>query len=53
MDHNGVGDLIELSNGCKRINCKWAFETKCDSNGNIELYKAKLVTKGFYSKGQC
>ena len=23
------------------------------SNGNIERYKAKLVTKGFYSKGQC
>ena len=47
MEDNGVWDLVELPQGPKPIGCKWIFKTKRDSNGNVERYKARLVTKGF------
>ena len=50
MEDNGVWDLIELPKGSKPIGCKWIFKTKRDSNGNVERYKARLVTKGFTQK---
>ena len=50
MDQNGVWDLVELPEGCKRVDCKWVFRTKHDSNGNIEWYKAKLIAKSFTQK---
>jgi len=50
MEHNGVWDLVELPKGCKRVGCKWVFQTKCDSHGNLGRYKAKLVAKGFTQK---
>ena len=34
----------------KPIGCKWIFKTKKDSKGNVERYKARLVTKGFTQK---
>ena len=45
MDHNGIWDLVELLEGCKRISCKWVYKTKCDLNGNSEQYNARLVAK--------
>ena len=50
MRCNDVWDLVELPNGAKVIGCKWVFKTKQDSLGNIERYKARLVTKGFTQK---
>ena len=47
MKSNKVWDLVELPKGAKTIGCKWAFKTKRDSLGNIERYKATLITKGF------
>ena len=47
MAQNGVWDLVELPEGCKRIGCKLVFKTKRDSRGNIERHKARLVAKGF------
>ena len=44
---NDVWDLVELPIGAKAIGCKWVFKTKKDSLGNIERYKARIVTKGF------
>ena len=29
------------------IKSKWIFKAKCDSEGKIERYKARLVTQGF------
>ena len=43
-------DLVQLPEGAKPIGCKWVFKTKRDSSGNIERYKAHLVTKGFSQK---
>ena len=51
MEHNEVCELVELPEGCKRDECKWIFKIKRDSKGNIELYKAKLIAKGFTQKG--
>ena len=39
-----------MPNGAKAVECKWVFKTKKDSLGNIEKYKARLVTKGFTPK---
>ena len=50
MAQNGVWDLMELPEGCKRVRCKWVFKTKRDSHGNIEWHEARLVAKGFTKK---
>jgi len=50
MTQNGVWDLVELPEGCKRVRCKWVFKTKRDSNDNIERHKARLVAKVFTQK---
>ena len=50
MNDNEVWDLVELSKGVKPIGCKWIFKTKKDSKGNIERYKAHLVSKDFTHK---
>ncbi|KAL2237853.1 UNVERIFIED_CONTAM: Retrovirus-related Pol polyprotein from transposon TNT 1-94 [Sesamum indicum] len=50
MSDNNVWDLVELSEGYKRVGCKWVFKTKQDSKGNIETYKTRLVAKGYTKK---
>ena len=31
----------------KTIECKWIYKKKKDMDGNVHIYKARLVTKGF------
>ena len=50
MVHNEVRDLVELLEGHLKVGCKWVFNTKCDSHGNLECYKVRLVAKGFTKK---
>jgi hypothetical protein len=47
MSVNKVWDLEEILKGTKTVGCKWVYKTKCDSNGNIERFKAQLMTKNF------
>jgi hypothetical protein len=47
MSVNKVWYLEEIPKGVKTVSCKWVYKTKCDSNGNIERFKAQLVAKGF------
>ena len=32
------------------VGCKWVYRTKLGSQGNIEKYKAQLVTKGYMQR---
>ncbi|BBG99469.1 transposable element gene [Prunus dulcis] len=50
MEKNGVWKLVTLPQGCKPIGCKWVFKTKRNSKGQVDRYKARLVTKGFTQK---
>lgn len=50
MTQNGVWDLVELLEGCKKVGCRWVFKTNRESHGNIEHYKVWLVAKGFTQK---
>ena len=50
MVQNEVWDLVELPEGHQKVGCKWVFKTKRDSHGNLERYKARLVSKGFTQK---
>ena len=50
IKNNNIWDLVKLPKGAKHIWCKWIFKTKRDSKGNIEIYKAYLITKGFTQK---
>ena len=43
MNTNDVWDLEEIPNGAKRVGCERVYKTKCDSKGNVERYKARLV----------
>jgi hypothetical protein len=47
MSSNKVWDLIKIPDGVKPIGCKWVYEVKRDSKGNIDKFKAILVAKGY------
>nr|GFC84060.1 putative retrotransposon Ty1-copia subclass protein [Tanacetum cinerariifolium] len=47
MKDNEVWILIELSPNGKTIGSKWLFKKKTDMDGNIHIYKALLVVKGY------
>ena len=36
MSQNKVWSLVDLSNGCRSIGCKWVFKTKHNTKGEIE-----------------
>ena len=50
IEQNKAWDLYELFEDCKRVECKWVFKSKRDSNDNIEGHKAKLIAKCFTQK---
>jgi hypothetical protein len=47
MSSNDVWDLVEISDGVKRVSCKYVYKTKYDSKGKIKRFKTRLVAKGF------
>ena len=47
MSTNKVWDLVEISEGAKKVGCKWVYKTKYDSKGKIEWFKARLGAKRF------
>ena len=43
---NDTWTLVELPEGRNAIGCKWVFQIKIDSNGNIIRFKVRLVALG-------
>jgi hypothetical protein len=44
---NQVWNLVGPIDGVRPIGCKWVFKKKMDKDGNVHIYKARLVVKGF------
>jgi hypothetical protein len=47
MHGNQVWNLDDLIDGVRPISCKWGFKKKTNNNGNVHIYKTRLVVKGF------
>nr|GEW76915.1 retrotransposon protein, putative, Ty1-copia subclass [Tanacetum cinerariifolium] len=47
MKDNEVWVLVELLPTGKTVGNKWLFKKKTDMNGNVHIYKACLVAKGY------
>ncbi|GJR89022.1 retrotransposon protein, putative, ty1-copia subclass, partial [Tanacetum coccineum] len=47
MIDNMVWVLVDLHPNCKIVGSKWIFKKKTDMDGNVHIYKACLVTKGY------
>nr|GEW89229.1 ribonuclease H-like domain-containing protein [Tanacetum cinerariifolium] len=47
---NDTWEITELPKDRKAIGSKWVFKIKYKSNGEIEMYKARLVAMGFNQK---
>ena len=47
MYENKVWTLVDLPDDRRPIENKWIFKKKTDADGNVTVYKARLVTKGF------
>jgi hypothetical protein len=42
--------LVNLPKGVVAISCKWVYKIKMDASGNVERYKARLMTNDFTQK---
>ena len=47
MYENKVWTLVDLPDDQQAIENKWIFKKKMDADGNVTVYKARLVVKGF------
>nr|GEV54146.1 hypothetical protein [Tanacetum cinerariifolium] len=47
MKDNEVWVLVELPTNGKTVGSKWLFKKKTDMDGNVHIYKARLMAKGF------
>ena len=47
MYENKVWTLVDLHDDWQAIENKWIFKKKIDTDGNVTVYKARLVVKGF------
>ena len=47
MYENKVWTLVDLPDDRQAIENKWIFKKKTDADGNVTVYKARVVVKGF------
>ena len=47
---NKTWKLVDLPLGSKPIGCEWIFKKKMKVDGTIDMFKARLVVKGFIQK---
>ena len=39
--------MVDAPEGVKSAGCKWVFKEKTDMDGNVNVFKARTVAKGF------
>ena len=44
---HGTWELVSSPKNCNPVGCKWIFRVKRKSDGLVDRFKARLVTKGF------
>jgi hypothetical protein len=47
MYDNQVWTLVDIPSNRKAVENKWIFKKKTDADGNVTIYKARLIAKGF------
>lgn len=47
LEENGTWILVKLPPGKRAIDSKWVYKIKYKPNGEVERYKARLVSKGY------
>ncbi|KAH9701426.1 hypothetical protein KPL71_024990 [Citrus sinensis] len=50
LHKNKTWELVPLPHGRKAIGNKWVYKIKRDGNDQVELYRARLVVKGYAQK---
>ena len=50
MYSNQVWTLVEAPNGVKPIGCKWVYKRKGEIDEKVEIFKLRLVVKGYNQK---
>ena len=48
MYENKVWTLVDLPDDRQDIENKWIFKKKTDAGGNVTIYTARLIAKGFW-----
>ncbi|XP_072086997.1 uncharacterized protein [Arachis hypogaea] len=47
LKKNETWEIVDLPQNTKLVGCRWVFNIKCNADGSIERYKARLVARGF------
>nr|GEW82781.1 retrotransposon protein, putative, Ty1-copia subclass [Tanacetum cinerariifolium] len=47
MRDNRVWYLVDLPSNGQTVRCKWLFKKKNDMDGNVRIFKSRLIAKGF------
>jgi hypothetical protein len=50
LERNKTWDLVELLKDMKVVGCKWVYKLKNCVDDKVEMYKARLVEKGYSQK---
>ncbi|KAL6316352.1 hypothetical protein AAG906_017988 [Vitis piasezkii] len=50
IDYDEVWKLVETPEGIEPIGCKWVYMGKKGIDGKVEMYKARLIIKGYSQK---
>ncbi|XP_070055062.1 uncharacterized mitochondrial protein AtMg00820-like [Nicotiana tomentosiformis] len=47
LEQNHTWELVDLPDGKQTVGSKWVYKVKYKPNGEVNKYKARLVTKGY------
>ncbi|KAK1669017.1 hypothetical protein QYE76_057176 [Lolium multiflorum] len=50
LSRNNTWHLVPAEHGRNIIDCKWVYKVKRKADGSIDIYKARLIAKGFKQK---